>query len=158
MDGILDLWRPANENLAKHTLAAWSWLLRKNYTLIGTSLFGDAFLKDDNGLIDMLDLVHGEVRQVAFCIEEFEFELESNNARNEWLMEPLARHLMASGLIPGVDQCYAFQTPPALGGQLKPQNVLLWDIFKYHSGLSSVFRQISGMPPGTQIVIKPTTA
>jgi hypothetical protein len=155
MDNSLDLFRPADAQLAGHVLSAWKWLFRKDYSVIGTSVFGDVFLKDNHGLIDMLDLVSGEVKQVAYCVEEFEYELNGESARREWLMEPLVRKLITSGLRAGVGECYAFKTPPALGGELQPENVVVWDALKYHSGLSSVFRQAAGLPPGTEVRVVP---
>ena len=154
MNAPSDLFRPVDAELAKHVLSSWGWLLDKNYTVIGMSLFGDTFLKDEKGCIFMLDVLNGKLKQIAYCIEEFEFDLNGETSRRDWLMEPLARQLIVAGVRVDVGQCYAFKTPPALGGKLWPENVVLWNLFKYHEGLSSLFRQISDLPPGTQIVPK----
>lgn len=100
----------------------------------------------------MLDLIAGEVKQIACCVEEFEYDLGQERGRNEWLMSALAQQLIASGVCPGDIECFAFRTPPILGGQLHPSNVVLWDLIKYHTGLSKLLSQIKDLPPGTQVV------
>jgi hypothetical protein len=125
-----------DDALANEILHAWRWLLQKPYTIIGLSRFGDVFLKDPQGLIDMLDLVRGEVHQVAWCIEEFEHDLQSEAVKAERLMDGLASHLAATGVPLEQGQCYAFREPPILGGQLQPENFVPLDIRTYLVGLS----------------------
>lgn len=146
--------RAASTILANHVIATWSWLLPKDAFVLGMSLFGDAFLIDPQGTVYMLDLVAGNVKPIAVCKEEFEWEVGQEKGRNEWLMVPLASHLAASGVVPSDQECYAFRTPPILGGAIAPANVILWDVFKYHTGLSKIVRQVGDLPPGTQVVAR----
>jgi hypothetical protein len=152
---LAQLLRPVASDVAERILAAWSWLITKRCSLIGVSAFGDCFLLNEEGHVQMLDLVAGEVRQLAYCVEEFEYDLGSVDAQNEWLMAPLAKRLRASGVEAAIDQCYAFKTPPLLGGKLVPENVVVWDLSRYHSGVSQIIRQVRDLPPGTEVVIRP---
>jgi hypothetical protein len=133
-------------------LGNWAALLGKPYRLHGMSLFGDLFLIAPGGAVDMLDLVSGDCKQIAWCVEELEYEIGKDQGQREWLMAPLADAARRSGLQLAEMQCYAYRTPPMLGGSLDPSNLVPWDIYKYHSGLPKLFAQIRGLPAGTQII------
>jgi hypothetical protein len=135
-------------------LAVWASLLPERCRLLGASLFGDLFLARETGEVDMLDLVSGELKQIAVCIEEFEWELTQRERREEWLMQRLADAAMAAGLRPGNGECLAFRTPPMLGGQLKPDNLARWNLVVYHRGLAKLLPQIRDLPPGTEVVVR----
>src|SRR5690242_16376735 len=109
-------------------MATWSSMLRGPCRLLGLSAFGDLFLARPDESIDMLDLVGGELKQVAVCIEEFEYGLQSDEGRRDWLMGPLVDQAAEAGLCPAKGQCLAFRTPPLLGGALNSANLVVWDI------------------------------
>ena len=106
-------------------LSVWSALLPAGCKLLGASLFGDLFVARESGEVDMLDLVSGELKQVAVCVEEFEWDLTQPQRREELLMQSLADAALSAGLKPGAAECLAFRTPPMLGrstaaGQPRP--------------------------------------
>jgi hypothetical protein len=123
--------------------------------IVAASLFGDLFVARDSGEVMMLDLVSGELKQIAACIEEFESDLTQPERRQEWLMQDLADAAFASGIKPVIGKCLAFRTPPMLGGSLKPENLVRWNFTAYHCGLAQLFLQIKGLPLGTQVVVRP---
>src|SRR5262245_55976600 len=127
---------PASAIDAPAVLSVWSALLPARCKLLGASLFGDLFVARESGEVDMLDLVSGQVKQVAVCVEEFEWDRTQPQRREELLMQSLADAALSAGLQPGAGECLAFRTPPMLGGQLRPDNLVRWDFVAYHNGLA----------------------
>ena len=147
---------PASALEAPALLSVWSAVLPAGGTLLGASLFGDLFVARESGEVDMLDLVSGELKQVAVCVEEFDWDLTQTQRREELLMQSLAEAALSSGLKPGVAECLAFRTPPLLGGQLLTDNLVPWNLVAYHSGLARLWQQIEDLPLGMEIVARPT--
>lgn len=127
-------------------------------SILGASVFGDLFLLRSTGEVDMLDLVAGEVKQIAACVEEFEWDVTQREKREEWLMPSLANAAFAIGLKPGPGECLAFRTPPFLNGPLQPGNLYCLDFVAYQVGMGKILPQVLGLPPGTQIVSLPPSA
>jgi hypothetical protein len=136
-------------------LSVWSAVLPPRCKVLGASLFGDLFVARESGEIDMLDLVAGELRQVAVCVEEFEWDLTQPRRREEVLMQSLAEAAASAGLTPDPGECLAFRTPPLLGGPLRPENLVRWNMVAYHAGLSKLLPQIEELPAGTEVVRRP---
>jgi hypothetical protein len=141
---------------SSRVLTAWAWLLRTNYGLIGRSIFGDLFLADTSGHVHMVDIVAGELKEIATCIEEFEWEVTEGEGKEQWLLASLARQAINSGLSPGPGHCLAFRTPPLLGGQLVVGNLVVWELFAYYDGLSKILPQVLALPLGTEVRVKPS--
>jgi hypothetical protein len=135
-------------------LAIWNWLLQKPLRLLGISLFGDLFLEDKDGSIKMLDLVACELKQIAICIEEFEWGLGNAEQQENWLMVSLAKRLASNGIRTEPTQCLAFRTPPILGGPLNTSNVVVLDLMSYYQGLAKLLPQILHMPPGSEVNLR----
>ena len=140
---------------APRLLSHWAWRVPQHLQPLFLSKFGDWFLRDTEDRIQMLDLVAGELKQVADSRAEFEALLELEDYQREWLMSHLVEQLRQSGMAPARGQCYAFRTPLMLGGQLSPSNVVVWELAAYQSGTSKVHQQVGGLPPGTEVVIRP---
>jgi hypothetical protein len=146
---------PASAIDAPAVLSVWSAMLPAGCKLLGASLFGDLFLARESGEVDMLDLVSGELKQVAVCVGEFDWDRAQPQRREELLMQSLADAALSGGLKPGAGECLAFRTPPILGGQLRPDNLVRWDFVEYHSGLAKLWPQIKDLPLGTEVVARP---
>jgi hypothetical protein len=140
---------------APAVLSVWSALLPAGCKLLGASLFGDLFVARESGEVDMLDLVSGELKQVAVCVEEFDWDRAQPQRREDLLMQSLADAALSAGLKPGAGECLAFRTPPMLGGQLRPDNLVRWNFVAYHSGLAKLLPQIKDLPLGTEVVARP---
>src|SRR5688500_2494247 len=139
---------------APAVLSVWSARLPAGCRLLGASLFGDLFVARESGEVDMLDLVSGELKQVAACVEEFDWDRTQPQRREELLMQSLADAALSAGLKPGAAECLAFRTPPMLGGQLRPDNLVRSDLVAYHSGLAKLLPQIKGLALGTEVVAR----
>lgn len=146
---------PASRLPVPALLSLWSAMLPARCELLGASLFGDLFVARESGEVDMLDLVAGELKQVAVCVEEFEWDLTQTERREELLMQSLADAAFAAGIKPGAAECLAFRTPPVLGGPPQPENLVAWSSVSYHTGLADLWRRIKDLPPGTEVVAQP---
>ena len=151
-----DFYTPAADVDAPRVLSTWAWYLRRPYRLLGLSAFGDLFLDDADGSIKMLDLVACELKEIATCIEEFDWGLGNAAHQEEWLMAGLCRRAAGAGMRRAADECLAFRTPPILGGALEPENLVAWDRWAYYEGLAKLLPQILDLPLGTEVVIKPS--
>jgi len=146
---------PASAIDASAVLSVWSGVLPTECKLLGASLFGDLFVARQSGEVDMLDLVSGELKQVAVCVEEFDWDLTQAQRREELLMQWLADAALSAGLKPGAAECLAFRTPPILGGQLRADNLVRWNLLAYHRGLAKLLPQVKDLPLGTELVARP---
>jgi hypothetical protein len=136
--------------------AAWSWRIPESYRTVLLSLFGDWFLADSQDRIHMLDLTSGQLRLIANSEVEFLVMLDVEDKRREWLMSHLVEAVEQAGVQRSPLQCFAFRTPPVLGGALEPSNIVPWDFAAYQTGTSKVLRQVADLPLGSQVMVKPT--
>ena len=130
----------------------WAWLVPEGCRLLGFSPFADCFLEKSDGRVLLLDLVSGEVTVIADSVPEFHVLAELADYQERWFLASLVSALGDRRPVAG--QCFAFRTPPLLGGELQPANVVLWDRAAYLEGLSTLFRKVLPLPPGTEIVLK----
>lgn len=150
-----DIFTPAADIDADRILAVWAWLLRKPFRLLGASAFGDLFLEDVDCTVQMLDLVGGELKPIASCVEEFEWGIGDKDQQQAWLMVGLVRAAAQTGIRPTIGQCLAFRTPPMFGGLQDTSNLVAWDLYAYHEGSAKLLAQALNLPLGTEIGIKP---
>jgi T6SS immunity protein Tdi1, C-terminal len=119
---------PTGEFDAPGLLAHWAWRIPGHLQPLFLSTFGDWFFRDADGHVHMFDLVAGELKQVADSCSEFETCLDLEHYQREWLMSHLVEQLRSSGVARTRGQCYAFRTPPMLGGKLSTSNMVVWGI------------------------------
>jgi len=135
--------------------AVWSWRIPESYRAVLLSLFGDWFLADSQDRIHMLDLASGQLSLIANSEVEFFVMLDVEDNRREWLMSHLVEAAEQAGIHRSPSQCFAFRTPPMLGGAFAPSNIVPWDFVAYQTGTSKVLRQIADLPLGSHVVAKP---
>ena len=70
-------------------------------------------------------------------------------------MTPIVDQLVASGVVLGSGQCCSFRQLAVLGGTYTPENRMPFPIREHFGAWGSVDRQISNLPDGAEIVIKP---
>ena len=132
----------------------WARCVPDSYRPLLLSLFGDWFFADSSDRVHMLDLVSGQLRQVADSDIEFFAMLDFEEHRSEWLMSHLVEAAEHAGIKRSPSQCFAFRTPPCLGGSLSPANLVAWDFATYQRGASKLFQQVADLPEGTQVIAK----
>ena len=135
-------------------LQDWRWLIGPTLKLWRITLTGDAFLLDpsDNS-IHFLDTISGTIEKVAPNEAGFEAALKTADNADRWLMPHVVKGQAALGMRPGPNQCLSFKIPPALGGQIDPDNIELCEVTVHFSMAGQIHRQVKDLPPGTKISI-----
>ena len=133
-------------------LEDWRWLIGTALQLWHATKFGDALLLNpEDGSIYFLDVMAGKVERIAENEAEFESALATNDNANKWLMTDVMDGQALLGMLPGHNECLSFKHPPALGGQLDPDNFETCDIAVHLSIAGQIHRQCKDLPPGTKI-------
>ncbi len=97
----------------------------------------------------------GELRRVAASRDEACAKIAEPGVADDWLMIPIVNQLVASGAVLGAGQCYSFRQLPTLGGSYDAENRMAFPIHEHFGAWGSVQRQISDLPDGSHVVIKP---
>ena len=134
----------------------WSWRVPETFRPILLSLFGDWFLLDTDGRVHILNVISCELYEIAANETEFFVELETEERRREWLRSHLVEAAEQAGIERSPSQCFAFRTPPIIGGKFALSNVMPWDFVKFQIGTSKVLQQVADLPIGTKVIIKPS--
>jgi hypothetical protein len=113
--------------------------------------FGDLFLRDEAGRIHFLDLMSGELKQVAQSQEEFDQLCEDRGQRRKWFLGFFLIQVrkLRGDLAPG--ECYSCEIPLSLGGQLEPENFERADLGAHYAILGQLHRKMKNLPPGAKI-------
>jgi hypothetical protein len=138
-------------------LEQWRWLLPPEFRVWLLTRTGDLFITLPDGSIHILDVGAGELRRVASSREEACTEIDRPGVAEDWLMIPIVDQLVASGAVLGPGQCYSFRQLPTFGGSYRAENRMVFPIREHFGAWGSVQRQISDLPDGSQVVIKPVT-
>jgi hypothetical protein len=133
-------------------LADWRWLIGPKAQLCHVTKAGDAILRDPaDGSIHFLDTIAGMVQRIARDESDFNSLVTANANAEKWLMREIVNGQAVLGMRPGRDECLSFQHPPALGGELHPDNIEVCNISVHFSIAGQIHRQIKDLPPGTPI-------
>lgn len=136
-------------------LEEWRWILPAEFRVWLLTRSGDLFITLSDGSINMLDVGAGELRRVAVSREEACTLIDDAGVAEDWLMIPIVDQLIASGAVLGPGQCYSFRQLPTLGGSYVAENRMVFPINEHFGAWGSIQRQISELPDGTEIAIKP---
>jgi hypothetical protein len=95
-------------------LSVWLDILPAASRILRTNLFGDAFLVDDVGAVHMLERAACTISKIASSEEQFWRDVQNDG--EGWQLRPLVDECRRAGKVLEEGQCYAFTTPPLLGG------------------------------------------
>jgi hypothetical protein len=135
-------------------LSHWSWLLPADFTLWLVNRFCDLFIVLGDGTVHMLDVGVGGLSKVADSRDDFGLKLDEGETANQWLMIPLVDSLVSAGVSLERGQCYAFKTPPVLGGGYTIDNCGVLPIADYLQGYAALHKQLVGVPDGANVALK----
>jgi len=127
--------------LAKQSLAEWSWLVGGQCAPLFLSKFGDWFLRRPDGSTQLLDVLEGNLSTIAATPDEFQALVNNREWQEERLLSQLIYNLHAKGVIPEAGQCYGFAPHPALSGRIDSNDVILIDVRVWQSICSQVFSE-----------------
>ena len=135
-------------------LASWSWLLPREFTLWLVNRFADLFLVLPDGTVHMLDMGAGTLNKIADSRDDFCTKIDDADNANQWLMIPLVDSMVAAGVLLQPGQCYAFKTPPVLGGAYAVENAGPLAVWDYLGGYGSIHEQLRDVANGSEVIIK----
>lgn len=132
-------------------LSDWRWLVSEKLSPVLMTAFGDLFLRDESDRIHFLDLMAGELRQVAISTGEFERICEDREQRRKWFLGFLAIELKRGHGPLSLSKCWSCKVPLTLGGQIEASNFEPIDLAVYYSVLGQLHQQTKNLPAGTKI-------
>jgi hypothetical protein len=143
---------PAEEVDSLRILDCWNWLLGSApWKPVLFSPFGDCFLESKDGHIHHLNILGGELVEVAPSVGEFEKVAEVEDNRGKWFRGPLVDQLFENGIVRGKGQIFGFRKLPLLGGAIDWENVEAVNPVSYHSSISQIHQQRKDLPTEIRI-------
>ena len=136
---------------AESLLADWRHLVPQTYTPVLMTALGDLFLRDEAGAIHFLDLMCGELKQVAKSQDEFDSLCDNREQRRSWFTGHLVMELRKLHRDLPAGQCFSCEVPLFLNGQLEVENFQVCDIRVHYSVLGQLHAQTRHLPAGTRI-------
>lgn len=133
-------------------LSPWSSILPWPVRSLRTNLFGDAFIVDAAGAVHILDRGGCSTERIAASEQEFWRAIEGDS--EGWQLRPLADECRRAGKLLADGQCYAYTTPPVLGGEYAVENVWVAPWREWFSFTADLFRQTETVPDGETISLK----
>ena len=133
-------------------LSAWSPIMPGPARVLRTSLFADAFVLDESGAVHMLERAACSVQPIASSEEEF-WRQVGDDAEG-WQLRPLADECRRAGMVLSDGQCYAFTTPPVLGGKYDVGNIWVAHWKEWFAFTADLFQQITDLPDGATVSFK----
>ena len=128
-------------------LEEWRWLIPQQHTPLFVSALGDWVFGAPDGSLWCLSVLEGDYFQIALNGAEY----NKLNKSEEWLNKTFIAGWQAiaagHGLEPSPDQCIGWKVHPRIGGQLKPDNLQLFDMEVYQSIMGQLHRQLRPAKP-----------
>lgn len=134
--------------------SAWSSIMAQPSRVLRTNLFGDVFIVDGSGGVHMLERGACTVTQIASSEEEFWRRVDDD--AEGWQLRPLADECRGNGKVLADGQCYAFTTPPVLGGDYAVGNVWVAPCREWFALTADLFQQIKNLPDGASVSFRVT--
>ena len=131
---------------------AWAWLLPDQTTIIAVSALGDIVFEDKAGGIKLLSpSLDAEVSMIAPDMGAFDILMLEKDFRDEWFLTGLMVGARRAGLTLQPGECYSFQIPPVLGGEISVANMVKLPLVAQMAVASQIHRQVSEMSPGDEV-------
>jgi glutathione S-transferase len=102
----------------------------------------------------MLERAACTISQIAPSEEQFWRKVHDDE--EGWQLRPLADKCRRAGKALEDGQCYAFTTPPILGGEYTEANVWVAPWLEWFAFTADLFQQIKDLPDGTPVSLRVT--
>jgi hypothetical protein len=132
---------PVGDLDGERLLASWRWLCPQQVTPINRNVYGDLFLRDEEGKVFWLDVAGGSLSQIADSESQFLDLSEDDDKLEEWLSESDARAAAEQGLIPGPNQCIGFSVPLVFAESASANKAYIADIYDHVGFLGDLHKQ-----------------
>jgi hypothetical protein len=141
-----------SESDVARAVEAWAWLLPDETTIIAVSALGDIVFEDKAGGINLLSSsLEGVVSTIAPDMSAFEKLMLAQDFRDEWFLTRLMVGARGVGLNLQQGECYSFQIPPVLGGEVSAANLVKLPLVAQMAIASQTHRQVSQMSTGDEV-------
>jgi hypothetical protein len=121
-------------------LSPWTGFVTGRVAPAFMSKFGLWFLRRPEGRVEMLDVLTGQMEQMADNYDDFMREVNEQWWHETYLFSKLVYELHQVGKVPGHGQCYALAPHPGLGGAnpangdvIDPKFVQVMDVVVWQS-------------------------
>ena len=145
---------PVGDLDGERLLASWRWLCPQQVTPINRNVYGDLFLRDEEGNVLWLDVAIGSLSLIADSESHFLALSEDADKLEEWFAESDARAAAEHGLIPGPNECIGFSVPLVFEESASENEAYITDIHDHVGFLGDLHRKIATIPDGAKV--KPT--
>jgi hypothetical protein len=136
--------RPIDEREAESLLDDWRWLVPRDLTPLFVTMLGDWIFGAADGSLWALDMLEGNLRQVASSAAEY----NRLNKSREWLEETLLidwyEVALEAGLVGAPDDCIGWARHPMVGGRIERANLRRFSMRIYQSLMGQLHRQLRG--------------
>ena len=131
-------------------LESWTWLPIEGMSPFLCNAFGEIFLEAEDGIY-FLAIIDGKLDKVCDTKEELQHILNTREGQEHYLWSVVIKANYDLGMRPKENEVFDFKVLPALGGELKPENISLCDFIVTSNITGQIHNQIKDLPPGTPI-------
>jgi hypothetical protein len=132
-------------------LRDWRWLVPQEFAPVQMSKFGHWFFTDPVGRVHNLDLIEGDLQEIAPSIADYNRLKDLAENRTEWFLDGFVFRCDAEGLKLGPGECYGWRVHPMIGGKFEFENIQVFSLSVYESLMGQLLPQWKNLPPGQPI-------
>ena len=132
-------------------LSDWRWCVPADYTPVQMTKFGDWFFADPQGRVHMLDIIEGNLQEVAPSLTDYNALKNTADKHTEGFLDGFVFRCVGGGLTLGPGQCYGWRLHPLIGGKFEFQNIQVFSLRVYQSLMGQITRQCRGLKLGDPI-------
>ncbi|TPN79588.1 DUF1851 domain-containing protein [Mesorhizobium sp. CU2] len=141
---------PSNGDLTQ-ALESWKWIGLEGLEPAAASAFGDIFFRASDGSVRLLDMIEGRLTQVSSSWTEFTTQLNDTDRQDDLLLAGLVVAARKKGLVLGSGECYDFEQPPVLGGEMNVEQMEKTFFVVKVNIAGQIHQQVKDLPQGTKI-------
>ena len=132
-------------------LTEWTWAMPEPLRPVLLTAMGDAFAQGESGAVYFVDMVEGNIRQVAEDGESFQSLLRNSKFVTDHMFPSRIVQFRNNGMTLGPGQVYSHKQLLVLGGDDDIENVETTDVCVHVSIHGQVHRQVKDLPDGAPI-------
>lgn len=126
-------------------LSEWRWVVSNELRPFQLSKFGNWFFQSADGSVHLLDLIEGELKQIAVSMQEFDRLKDLEDNRAEWYLDGFVFRCHAEGLELGPGECFGWRLHPMMGGAFEFENIQKFSLRIYQCLVGQLLRQLHDM-------------